>query len=278
MRCYLYFFFLPLFLFSQNEYSKNDHVQIKTNISDSNYIINYTYKDHFSQINYMNLSFDKKTTDKAIRKLGIPYSLFDQYSFSGSSQEEVDRKKAKRQEEVDSICLHGLFVDRDDVLELDYDLIVSFYKPFFKSIANDLIAVLKKDNNDSKKNRIEIAMKFIQDIPYGQPKRNKKKFKNGCLAPLEVLVKGYGDCDSKSLLFACILSNMIDSGDILFVIEPDHLLAAVYYNQSMARGSKYFSSNGKRYYLCEVVGPARLDFGEEGKRRTGRKLLPLRIK
>ncbi|MBF25515.1 MAG: hypothetical protein CMP49_03235 [Flavobacteriales bacterium] len=269
---------MPLFLFSQNKYSKNNHVEIKTHISGGNYIFNYTYKDHFGQINHMNLSFNKNQTDQAINKLGIPYSLFDKYTFSGYSKEEVDRKKAIRQQEVDSICLYGLFVDRDDVLELDYNLIVSFYKPFFKIIANDLIEVLKKNNNDSKKNRIEITMKFIQDIPYGRPKRNKKKFKNGCFAPLEVLVKGYGDCDSKSLLFACILSHMIDSNDIVFVIEPDHLLAAVYYNESMTRDSRYFYSNGKRYYLCEVVGPARLDFGEEGKRRNGRKLIPLRIK
>ena len=48
----------------------------------------------------------------------------------------------------------------------------------------------------------------------------------GIAVPLEVLYQKWGDCDSKSLLFASILANY--SGQrVVFLIGNDHLFAGV---------------------------------------------------
>ena len=69
-------------------------------------------------------------------------------------------------------------------------------------------------------------MKFVQDIPYGLPyekrvrsKYGGYKYDDGIFAPNEVLIKGYGDCDSKTFLFACIVSHMINPDDIFLSEE-----------------------------------------------------------
>ena len=48
----------------------------------------------------------------------------------------------------------------------------------------------------------------------------------GAIMPLEVLSNKWGDCDSKSMLFAALVRS-IDLIDVVFIVVPDHLFAAV---------------------------------------------------
>ena len=267
MRFYLFILILPFLTFSQTKYKKNKHVEIVTNIKNDNYIVEYAFKDHFNQIHNVIFSFDKKQTDQSISKLGIPYTMFDSFVLS---EENLQRNK--------EILKNGLFKNINNKLELDYDAVVSFYKPYCKDIADYLIELLNTKDIDNTLNRIEIAMKFIQDIPYAIPRKNRKIYKNGCLAPVEVLIEGYGDCDSKTLLFASILSHMIPSENILFVKGSNHVLTAVYYDDTILKNTNYFKYIRRKYYICETAGPGRRLFGEKSLKRSSYELLPLVIK
>ena len=266
MRFLLFLIILPCFLFSQSKYQKNKHVQIETNTMGKDYIIEYSFKDHFDEIHDVRFRFDKQETDDAISRFGIPYSMFDRYVVN-----DENLRKHKR------ILQEGLFKQTENTLELDYDAVVSFYKPYCKVIADKLIRLLKEQNEDNTLNRIEMAMKFIQDIPYAIPRKNRKIYKNGCLAPIEVLIKGYGDCDSKTLLFASILTHMIDADRIIFVKGHDHVLTAIYYDEKILRKSDFFRYNGKKHYICETAGPGRRLFGEKSLSRKKYSLSPLKV-
>ena len=122
MRFYLIIIFAPFFLFSQIQYEKNDHVKIKTKIKQDNYVIYYSFKDHFGDINDMILIFDKNKMDEAISKFGIPYSMFDSYEYSSLEQ------KKRIQKERHRILKEGLFHEKDRELVLDYNAIVAFYR------------------------------------------------------------------------------------------------------------------------------------------------------
>ena len=167
MRFFIYAIFFPLFLFSQRGYEKNNHVKIRTQESYNQYSINYKFKDHFDQINNISLVFNKKEIDQAILKMGVPYMLFERYRVTKESER-------KRSEMIHA----GLFMREDDKIVLDYNAVIQFYQPYCKTISDTLINILKERGEDSQINRIEIAMKFIQDIPYGVPKKNHKKYRN----------------------------------------------------------------------------------------------------
>jgi hypothetical protein len=62
-------------------------------------------------------------------------------------------------------------------------------------------------------------LNFVQFIPYGQPNFDHQDFSYfGVSLPPESLVLNYSDCDSKSLLFATILSHLIDEKNIVLVL------------------------------------------------------------
>jgi len=267
MRFFLILLFIPFFSFSQTKYKKNKHVEIQTIVVDEDYLVEYVFKDHFNQIHNVSFSFDKEKADESIDRMGIPYSMFDKFKLT---EENLRRNK--------QILEAGLFKNENNKLELDYDAVVSFYRPYCKGIAEKLISLLNSQDQDNTLNRIELTMKFIQDIPYAIPRKNRNVYKNGCLAPIEVLIDGYGDCDSKTLLFASILTHMIPTEHILFVKGDNHVLTAVRFDEKVLQKTDFFRYNRKKYYICETAGPGRRLFGEKSLKRRSYELFPLVMK
>ena len=70
---------------------------------------------------------------------------------------------------------------------------------------------------------LKTMIRFIQSessLPYKiPPEVYKGKRTSGILTPVAALVEGYGDCDTKSLLFACIASHKFD---VIFLVGPTH--------------------------------------------------------
>ena len=267
MRFFLIIVIIPFFTLSQTKYKKNKHVEIQTIVVDEDYVVEYVFKDHFNQIHNISFSFDKEKTDEYIDRMGIPYSMFDKFKLT---EENLHRNK--------QILEEGLFKNVNNKLELDYDAVVSFYRPYCKGIANKLIQLLDAQGQDNTLNRIELTMKFIQDIPYAIPRKNRNVYKNGCLSPMEVLIDGYGDCDSKTLLFVSILSHMIPAENILFIKGDNHVLTAVHYDEKILKKTDFFRYNRQKYYICETAGPARRLFGEKSLKQSNYELFPLVIK
>lgn len=266
MKKLLFILLFPLLVLPQEKYSKNSHVEISVQNKRSKYKIEYIFKDHFERTLSISLVFKRDELDNAIAKFGIPSSMFDTYS----KTKEVLLKR-------EQILSDGLYKKEGKKLVIDRNAVVSYYRPYFKHLAKDLIKLLKRNKEDTRLNRIEIAMKFVQDIPYGIPDESYgEKYDDGCFAPPEVLIEGYGDCDSKTYLFICILSHMINPNDIIFIHGDNHLLSAVRSNKVSA--GKYFTYKEKKYYLCETAGPGRPKFGKKNSSLGHCTLYPLNIK
>lgn len=250
----LIFCLIPFLCSGKSDYVKNQHVIYNVNKKDGYYAVNYTFLDHIGNLNEININYPINPTNNDIDKFGIPKSMLKPYRVTP----EVESQRAK-------ILKEGLFKLKGNNILIDFSAVVNYYAPSYcEPIANLLIDLLRKKGLDTRRHRIEMALKFVQDIPYAIPDNiEEKKFTGGALCPPQILINGYGDCDSKTLLFAGILSYMIDARDIVFVGVPNHMLAAV--KSSNIPGGLYFEINGDEYYIAETAGPGRQAFGEKGK-------------
>jgi len=185
-------------------------------------------------------------------RFGIPSYVF---SWENSSKSKI-QWLAKR----------GFFKLEGTKLKPDHNAIIRFYRPYCKPIADEIYKSLKRLNKTSRKNKIDFAMKFVQDIPYGIPDTIVNgKLNNGFMVPSEILVKGYGDCDSKAVLFICILSYLINPADIIILNQSTHhTLTAI--KEIPEYGQVYIEVDKSKYVLAETAGPGRFMFGDDGNK------------
>jgi len=258
---------LVLVGYPKSQYQKNSHVFYKVKKDNENYLIEFKFMDHIGKLNTMELNLNIDNANKDIKKFGLPKNFMKPYKVTP----EVQDRRAKQLKD-------GLFKLSGNTVEIDYSAVVNYYAPVYcKPIANSLIQNLRSMGLDTRHHRIEIAMKFVQDIPYAIPETYEgKKYTGGAISPAEILVEGYGDCDSKTMLFVGILSYMVNPDDIIFVGVPDHMLSAI--KNEPVPGGVYFKYKGDKYYLAETAGPARYAFGEQGKDyKKNAKIHPLKF-
>ncbi|MBF25508.1 MAG: hypothetical protein CMP49_03195 [Flavobacteriales bacterium] len=270
----LLFSLIPFIIFCQDNYVKNEHVEISTIISNNDYIIDYQFKDHFNKLHSLQLFFKKEETDLMINRFGFPTSLLKKNK--NSKNVNTDEKK--------EIIEQGLFLIDGGIIKKNKKSIVDFYKRSVTPIAQYIINYLKFNKIDNRENRIEMAMKFVQDIPYAIPKESRRIYKNGYITPPEVLIEGYGDCDSKTILFVCIMSFLIPEDDIVFVSIPGHIFSAIkYYDNNYIEYNSneyipftqrkddnltdrtYIKYKNSNYFICETAGPGRPNYGHSNQ-------------
>ncbi|MCS6832989.1 MAG: hypothetical protein NZ521_05410, partial [Flammeovirgaceae bacterium] len=114
--------------------------------------------------------------------------------------------------------------------------------------------------------RIELILRFCQDIPYGIPPMTwNGKIIAGLFTPSILLKEGWGDCDSKAMLFCSILANN-PMYEIIGVHVPGHLYLAVKGVPQAYQAT--ITYKGEEYIVCEPVGPARLELGKKSQYYT----------
>jgi len=237
------------------DYSCNSHVKYLVDNAGGQYKITYTFKDQKDVMRTFAFSFDLKKTLKNIARYGVPKSFYE--NITATTQITKERNKAIKR---------GFYKQVGNILKPDKSVIISFYRPYCKAIAGAIIYTLLDENNDSRVSRIEMAMKFVQDIPYGIPEIKDSTWEvHGLFTPPEVLTRMYGDCDSKAVLFVCILSYLVDIKDIVLLYQGhDHTLIAIKGIPSPQQ--KYIEINKVKYILADVTGPARLAWGDDGNK------------
>ena len=263
------------FFLGQEKYSKNEHVEIDCSTTESHYIIDYKFKDHQHYEHLFEMSLERFKIDTMIEKYGLPKSYFK------SSNKKDDELEEKRKQ----LAIDSFFILEGGVLKKDKQALVDYYRGMTSPIANFIIDYLDTNNQDTRANRIEMAMKFVQDIPYGVPKDKKNDGKFGYITPPEILIEGYGDCDSKTILFVCIMSYLIPTNDIIYVSTPGHIFSAIK-NYEMSKVlehneeyipytqrefnkldlDKYVEFNNDIYFVCETAGSARPNYGENNEK------------
>lgn len=252
--------FLSLTSFGQTEYKKNDYVEYNTIEKSGNYIVKYTFKDYNNQLCTINYSLNIISTNEDIKVYGVPESIYDRYLL-------VDDVIAERKRIIKS----GLFKDEGNIIGPDKNAMINFYAPYTKVIAEWIIEYLNDRHDDTRMNRIKMAMSFVQDIPYAiPPSETINKIVTGGIIPApQLIVEGYGDCDSKAIFFVGIMCYLINPDDIRFAGEPGHTYSLIKNSRTdVVQGgtTTYFNLDGAIFLVSETAGPGRLQFGEKNNR------------
>lgn len=144
---------------------------------------------------------------------------------------------------------------------VDYNHILSISAELGEKIAHFLVAQLQLKRLDSYVNRVQAALNFVQYIPYGVPDFDEGEDGYfGIALPNESLAISYSDCDSKSVMFASILRNLILHENIVLVsCEIDgggHMVAGV---SGLPYPGPSVMHRGKRFLLLETTTPVPMD-------------------
>jgi hypothetical protein len=248
----LFLFLFPFYGKSQS-IDKNEYVQYRVEIEDGQYHIEYRFQDQFYNYQNYTLALPVRETGQMIEKFGIPRWMFEPYADT-----EVNRQYRKQ------IMEEGLFVLKGDVIEVDKSAVISYYAEHFgKPIAEMIVSSLSDYGSDNRRNRIEFALRFIQDIPYGVPDfHDRDRHYGGVHVPPGLLVEGYGDCDSKVLLFVSILIYLVPAENILFLNQKEHVLAAI--RGEPEKGLTFVRYQGEPYLIAESAGPGKRLLGQKG--------------
>jgi hypothetical protein len=209
-----------------------------------------------------------------IQKFGIPKWMFEPYVDTRANLEY--RKQVMRE---------GFFRLRENTIEVDKSAVVEYYSPAVcQPIAKMIVRSLGEYGLDTPRNRIEFAMRFVQDIPYGIPTyEDDDRHYGGVSPPPKLLIEGFGDCDSKVLLFAGIMVYLIPTDDFIFLNQPEHVLSAI--KAEPEKGLTFVRFSGEKFLIAETAGPGKRMLGQEGNyfknkftaeklNITSRKILP----
>lgn len=232
---------------------KNSHVTYTVQEVNGLYKINYRFMDHFLNYQTYNLSMPVIESKQMIAKFGIPNWLFEPYVDNTANRQVREQEMEK-----------GLFLLNEQTIEVDKNAVLAYYsETFAKPIAQMIVSSLADYGADTRRNRIEFTIRFIQDIPYGVPEyKDELRHYGGVHVPPQLLIKGYGDCDSKVLLFVGILSYLVPMEDIIFLNQKEHVLSAV--REDPSTGLTYVRFKNSEYLIAETAGPGKRLLGEKG--------------
>lgn len=252
------------------DYSCNDHVYYHLDSVNGVYKITYTFKDNFDLLRTFTWTYNVAKTNKDIARFGVPISFYENIT----EQKNISKERRK-------MIKRGFFMQSGQYLKPDRSAVISFYRPYCRPISGGIINLLADENRDTRKNRIEMALKFVQDIPFGIPEIKDSTWEvYGIFTPPELLLRMYGDCDSKAILLSCILSYLIDPDDILLLYQGhDHALVAI--EGTPTKEQTYIELDGIKYIIADVTGPSRLAWGDSGNKfdtSVGYKVEKVKIK
>ena len=220
------------------EYEANGQSQQLVSIEGGQYRLDYRFNDHKGRQWSWQWRWPKEETDFYIGLFGFPYnSVFGPVPIT--------------QEVMDNIIYDGFFMETfEGTITPDYDAIIATYAPFTATLYQLLQQSIPKTGGTE---QVEFLLKFVQDIPYGVPPDDMELYNGGMLVAPDILIKKWGDCDSKAALFAGILLH--DPTQKIVVIEvPNHVFLGI---AGIPKPYQDFVEfQGQRYIFLEPVGPA----------------------
>jgi hypothetical protein len=187
----------------------------------------------------------------AINAFGVPKSWT---TFSYQNEEEL----AKKQEELSKkASAHGIkMLEKGNKFSVDYDWVVNHSANPIYSVAKTIRSAARKKGYRSTRELIGAFASFVQSLEYRIPPNNRTNDEGeeiltaGAMMPLETLSNGWGDCDSKSMLFAALVKS-INLADVCFIVMDEHLFAGVKIRPSQDDQTIRF--NNKEWVLLELT-------------------------
>lgn len=245
------------------KYQRNPHVHLDGCEENGQYVLTCEFKDHKQKYQVITVSYPVPVMLKMIERFRFPRKYMQGRRMS--KLELVMWNNSR-----DNALNKGMFMIKDNKLRPDPSAIVNYYAEVFcRPIAIQLQEMLHRYGMDTRRERIELAMKFVQDIPYAIPYQNDPRYMyGGLITPPEILYMKFGDCDSKSFLFGGILAYLIDPRDIGFLTVPGHLFTVIRETQ-LEKDMVFMGAGQHKYVVAETAGPHRINYGQPSQYKIG---------
>ncbi len=126
-----------------------------------------------------------------------------------------------RQLEKEFYISRGFYVRKGKRVEIDYTGFVAIHSIFLKDCMRQWIDQVSTETMKTSE-CIQTLMSFVQQMEYEiPPMYDGQRWIHGLWPPLETLVRGKGDCDTKAVLFSTMLSR-IEGIESMILIIPGH--------------------------------------------------------
>jgi hypothetical protein len=220
----------------------------------------------------------KRMVDREIGARGLaPYFKVRFYGWGGhewtweipAEVGETERERAEGEIRALERWLRGGFLrERDEVLAAVYkphgillrhnQLSIDYTAVAERGVTgtSDCFEALRRAGEGSTlRQYLGLFVAFFQELRYEIPPATEDgKEQHGLWVPSDVLVRGKGDCDSKSAAFAAMWRHMPTA--LLFIVLPKHVLVAV---EAPPWPGEHFVRLGNRTFLFgEVAGEAKI--------------------
>ena len=226
---------------SQENQNETEEIVPETNQFDN---LDPTIKDNHNLMEH--LSKHMKIFQKNYRKPPVGFNSFNYFvrskKLNNSEEVEVrytyplpfDNKKAEfsavYEPNTTSVLLDKFGLSSNGIdykgfkpNGVDYRYLVDICYSSSLRVSEHIKEILVKESRFDYSETIETVRNFINHIPYGIPKFDSVQSKFCEIAlPTEILVLSYGDCDSKSVFMAGILSVLIGKEKIVLISCLSH--------------------------------------------------------
>jgi hypothetical protein len=173
------------------------------------------------------IKIDPDEVKRAMDSFGVPKSWT---TFTYTDEKDLAQKQQQLQNKAQA---HGIsMLQEGNKFTVDYSWVTSQNKQTLTKIAKRIRSTARRNGYRSRRELIGAFASFVQSLPYRVPADfrinnvGEKILTAGAMMPLETLAYGWGDCDSKSMLFAALVQN-IGLVDVSFIVMEEHLFAAV---------------------------------------------------
>lgn len=174
-------------------------------------------------------------------------------------QAQLDSEMARLKADYDAkvkayLASKGFRLMAGNVLTIDMPLLVKRNAPLLKSLAMSFEQISTQRHYDSDSLIGAVASMAQTALIYRvPPPLDGERHTGGLLPPATALVKGWGDCDTKTGLIASILANWPHMRMVGLAV-PGHYLMGVL--RIPNKGDVFVEHEGLQYVLIESAGPA----------------------
>ena len=173
------------------------------------------------------IKINNRDIDAAIESFGIPKSWT---TFTYTSEDDLQKKQVSLQKKA---ARRGIKMS-DDMKSyvIDYQWVIDQSSRELRDAAKDIRSIARRKGYRSRRELVGSFASFVQSLEYRLPPNNriddngKEIITIGAIMPIEVLTNQWGDCDSKSMLFATLVRS-IDLTEVVFNVKHEHVFAAV---------------------------------------------------
>lgn len=187
----------------------------------------------------------------AISSFGVP-KVWTTFTYS----DENDLAKKQKQLKAKA-ANHGILMLEDgNRFSIDYDWVIHHSNRSITDIAKRIRSTARRKGYRSRRDLIGAFASFVQSLEYRVPpdhrvnEEGEKILTAGAMMPLETLSLGWGDCDSKSLLFAALVHS-INLAEVCFIVMDEHLFVGV--QLSPNQDDQTIPHKGKDWILIELT-------------------------